>query len=75
MDTNRISYTQTFLTLKISRVTNKRYLICKRNLLDLQLSVPSLKNDYIPTGLPGVAEGGCDDGIALEGLSKSRMDS
>lgn len=44
-------------------------------MLNLQLSVPSLKNDYIPTGLLGVVEGGCDDGIALDGLSKSRIDS
>lgn len=44
-------------------------------MLDLQLFVPGLKNDYIPAGLPGVTEGGCEDGIALEGLSKSRTDS
>lgn len=39
------------------------------------VGITNLKNEDIPTGLPGVAEGGCDDGIALEGLSKSRIDS
>lgn len=39
------------------------------------VGITSLKNEDIPTGLPGVAEGGCDDAIALEGLSKSRIDS
>lgn len=44
-------------------------------MLDLQLLIPSLKNDHIPAGLPGVTEGGCEGGIALEGLSQSRTDS
>ena len=42
-------------------------------MLDLCMFI--LSYDYIPTGLPVVVEGGCDDGIALEGLSKSRIDS
>lgn len=47
---------------------------CERNNCSKAVCSKFLE-DHIPTGLPEEAEGGCDDGIALEGLSKSRTDS